>query len=242
MSDWYPIARTWVTHPQAQQIGGTLELFADIDPSEPVAPGQEINLTLAVTPTGGAYRTYGYLLDDFLGQSARMVRHRGMSHLANGRYATYASEAEPRTVSCLLKVRDEAQEGAVLLPRVVVGLMPAQGDRLISSAAVSDAGFRVRRHWLPGQSLNLHPGGRATLPPGHTQAAGLRFMGASLARHGAVTCLPDGSVTYGADPSYAGYDRFELAFEDELGHRVWSEVTVYIGDFGASPGALPAYG
>ncbi|MFB7597928.1 hypothetical protein [Streptomyces sp. NPDC056160] len=242
MNDWYPIARTWVAHPQSPQIGGALELYADADPSVPVAPGQAITLTLAVTPTGGAYRTYGYLLDDFLGQAARMVRHRGMSHLANGRYATYASDAEPRTVTCLLKIKDDAQEGAVLLPRVVVGLVPTQGDRLISSAAISDAGFRVRRHWLPGQSLNVHPGGQAALPAGHTQAPGLRFMGVSLAQHGAVTCLPDGSVTYQADPVHLGYDRFELAFEDEMGHRVWSEVTVYIGDFGASPGAVVGYG
>ncbi|MGW1026516.1 hypothetical protein ACWD4J_22945 [Streptomyces sp. NPDC002577] len=242
MSDWHPIARAWVTHPQAPQVGGTLDLFADADPALPVAPGQEIAFTLAVTPTGGSYRTYGYLLDDFLGGAATMVRHQGMSHLTNGRYATYASDAEPRTVSCLIRVNDDAQEGAVLLPRVIIGLMPNQGDKLIPSTAVSDAGFRVRRHWLPGQSITLRPGGRAVLPAGHTPAPGLRFMGVGVARHGVLTCMPDGSITYQADPEHRGYDRFELAFEDERGHRVWSEVTVHIGDFGASPGALASYG
>lgn len=242
MNDWYPVARAWVTHPQAPQVGGTLELFADTDPAQPVAPGKEITFTLAVTPTGGAFRTYGYLLDDFLGSTATMVRHQGMSHLTNGRYATYASDAEPRTVSCQVRVNDDAQEGAVLLPRVIIGLMPAKGDKLIPSTAVSDAGFRVRRHWLPGQTITLRPGGRAVLPAGHTPAPGLRFMGVGLASHGMLTCMPDGGVTYQADPGHLGYDRFELAFEDERGHRVWSEVTVYIGDFGASPGALPTYG
>lgn len=242
MSDWYPLARAWVTHPQAPQIGGTLELFADADPAQPVAPGQEFALTLVVTPTGGAYRTYGYLLDDFLGGVATMVNHQGTSHLTNGRYATYASDAEPRTVTCRIRVGDNAAEGAVLLPRIIVGLMPAQGDKLIPSTAVSDAGFRVRRHWLPGQSMTLRPGGRAVLPAGHSPVPGLRFMGVGLAQHGTLTCRSDGSVTYQADHDHLGYDRFELAFEDELGHRVWSEVTVHIGDFGASPGALPTYG
>ncbi|MFI1326756.1 hypothetical protein EF913_19115 [Streptomyces sp. WAC04189] len=239
---WYPIARAWVTHPRAPHIGGTLELFADTDPARPVAPGQEFGLTLAVTPTGGAYRTYGYLLDDFLGGAATMVRHQGLSHLDNGRYATYATDAEPRTVTCLVRVQDSAPEGAVLLPRVIVGLMHAPGDKLIPSTAVSDAGFRVRRHWLPGQNITLRPGGRAVLPAGHTVAPGLRFMGVGLARHGVLTCMPDGSVTYQADPAHLGYDRFELAFEDGRGHRVWSEVTVHVGDFGASPGALATYG
>ncbi|MDQ0993632.1 hypothetical protein [Streptomyces sp. V3I7] len=242
MSDWYPIVRAWVTHPQAPQIGGTLELFADADPALPVAPGQEITFTLVVTPTGGAFRTYGYLLDDFLGTTAAMVRHTGMSHLTNGRYATYASDAEPRTVTCRVRVNADAQEGAVLLPRVIIGLMPAQGDKLIPSTAVSDAGYRIRRHWLPGQIITLRPGGHAVLPASHSPVPGLRFMGVGLARHGMLTCMPDGSVTYQTDPGHLGYDRFELAFEDEHGHRVWSEVTVHIGDFGASPGALATYG
>lgn len=242
MSDWYPIARAWVTHPQAPQIGGTLDLYADTDPTHPVAPGQEITFTLAVTPTGGAYRTYGYLLDDFLGDIATMARHQGMSHLTNGRYATYASDAAPRTVTCTVKVNDDAEDGAVLLPRIIIGLMPAQGDKLIPSTAISDAGYRVRRHWLPGQSLTLPPGGHAVLPPGHVHAPGLRFMGVGIARHGILTCTPDGTVTYQADPAHFGYDRFELAFEDERGNRVWSEVTIHIGDFGASPGALATYG
>ncbi|MGI5276403.1 hypothetical protein [Streptomyces rochei] len=243
MSDvWYPIARAWVADPQDARVGGTLELLADWDPTRPLPPGQELTLSLTVTPTGGAYRTYGYLLDDLTGGAATVVRHPGLSHLDNGRYATYASDAEPRTVSCLLRVDEDAGEGAVLLPRVVIGLMRAPGAKLISSAAISDAGFRVRRHWLPGQSLTLRPGGRAVLPPGHTPASGLRFMGVGVARHGTLTCLPDGSVTYQADPAHLGYDHFELAFEDERGHRVWSEVTVHIGDFGASPGALATYG
>ncbi|MGV9346633.1 hypothetical protein ACWDSD_17780 [Streptomyces spiralis] len=242
MNDRYPLARVRVTHPQAPEVGGTLELFSDTDPARPVAPGKEITFTLSVAPTGGAYRTYGYLLDDFLGSTATMVRHQGMSHLTNGRYAAYAGGAEPRTLTCLIRVNDDAQEGAVLLPRVVVGLMPEQGDKLISSTAVSDVGFRVRRHWLPGQHIALRPGGRAVLPAGHTPEPGLRFMGVGLARHGMLTCMSDGTVTYQADHAHLGYDRFELAFEDERGHRVWSEVTVYIGDFGVSPGALPTYG
>ncbi|MFE7709156.1 hypothetical protein ACFU6I_25910 [Streptomyces sp. NPDC057486] len=220
------------------QVGGTLELFADIDPALPVTPGQEFGLALSVMPVGGAYRTYGYLLDDMLGDHAKMVRHQGMSHLTNGRYATYASGTDPRTVNCLVRIHDDAVEGAVLLPRVIIGLMTTQGDKLIPSTAVSDRGFRVRRHMLRGQSMVLRQGGRAVLPAGHSPAAGLRFMGVGIAGHGLLTCGADGSVTYDADPGHLGYDRFELCYEDDRGHRVWSEVTVHIGDFGASPGAI----
>ncbi|MFB6777925.1 MULTISPECIES: hypothetical protein [unclassified Streptomyces] len=227
-----------MTHPQMPQVGGTLELFADIDPALPVTPGQEFGLALSVTPVGGAYRTYGYLLDDMLGDHAKMVRHQGMSHLTNGRYATYASGTDPRTVNCLVRIHDDAIEGAVLLPRVIIGLMTAQGDKLIPSTAVSDLGFRVRRHVLRGQSMVLRQGGRAMLPAGHSPVAGLRFIGVGIAGHGLLTCGADGSVTYEADPEHLGYDRFELCYEDDRGHRVWSEVTVHIGGFGASPGAI----
>lgn len=238
MNHSYPLVRAWVTNPGMPHIGGTLELFADVDPALPVRPGQELGLTLSVTPVGGAYRTYGYLLDDFLGDHATMVRHQGMSLLPNGRYATYASGTEPRTVNCLVRVNDEAVEGAVLLPRVIIGLMTGQGDRLIPSAAISDTGFRVRRQWLPGHHMVLRQGGRAMLPAAHSPAAGLRFVGVGIADHGRLTCEAGGSVTYEADPEHVGYDRFELCYEDDRGHRVWSEVTVHIGDFGASPGAL----
>lgn len=238
MNDWYPLARAWVTHPRMPHVGGTLELFADVDPALPVAPGQEIGLALSVLPVGGAYRTYGYLLDDMLGDHATMVRHQGLSHLTNGRYATYASGTDPRTVNCRIRINEDAAEGAVLLPRVIIGLMTAQGDKLIPSTAVSDIGFRVRRHWLPGQHMALRQGGRAMLPAGHSPAVGLRFIGVGIAGHGVLTCRADGGVTYEADPEHVGYDRFELCYEDDRGHRVWSEVTVHIGDFGVSPGAI----
>lgn len=237
MNDWYPLVHAWVSHPRVQ-VSGTLELFADVDPALPLTPGQEFGLAMTVTPVGGAYRTYGYLLDDMLGEHAKMVRHQGLSHLPNGRYATYASGIEPRTVNCLVRVDEKAAEGAVLLPRVIVGLMTAQGDKLIPSTAVSDAGFRVRSYWIPGQSMVLRQGGRAMLPAGHCPAPGLRFIGVGIAQHGVLTCTADGGITYEADPHHLGYDRFELCYEDERGHRAWSEVTVHIGDFGASPGAL----
>ncbi|MFJ5737005.1 hypothetical protein [Streptomyces microflavus] len=238
MNDWYPLVRAWVAHPQMPHIGGTLDLFSDVDPSLPLVPGQELGLALSVTPVGGAYRTYGYLLDDLLGDHATMVRHPGMSHLNNGRYATYAAGTEPRTVNCVVRIADDAAEGSVLLPRVIIGLMTVQGDKLIPSTAISDAGFRVRRHVLAGQSMTLRQGGRALLPAGHSPAEGLRFVGVGVARYGLLTCTADGGVTYEADPEHLGYDRFELCYENSRGHRVWSEVTVHIGDFGASPGAV----
>ncbi|MEU2023990.1 hypothetical protein ABZ565_17815 [Streptomyces sp. NPDC016469] len=240
MNDWFPLVRAWVTHPEMPHVGGTLELFSDVDPGQPLTPGQEFGLTLAISPVGGAYRTYGYLLDDLLGSHATMIQHQGMSHLPNGRYATYASGTNPRSVTCRVRINDDAPEGAVLLPRVIIGLMTAQGDKLIPSSALSDIGFRVRRQWLPGQHMVLRQGGRAVLPAAHSPAPGLRFVGVAIATHGLLICHADGSVTYEADAGHRGYDRFELCYEDEQGHRVWAEVTVYIGDFGASPGAIAA--
>ncbi|MCX5310040.1 hypothetical protein [Streptomyces sp. NBC_00154] len=242
MKDWYPLVRATVTHPRMPQVGGTLELFADVDPALPVTPGQELGLGLSLTPIGGAYRTYGYLLDDLLGDIAKMSRHPGMSHLDNGRFATYASGTEARVVNCLVRVNDDAPEGAVLLPRVSIGLMLGQGDKLVSSATLSDTGFRVRRQLLAGQNMVLRQGGRAVLPAGQTPVAGLRFVGVGIARHGVLTCGADGSVVYEADPTHVGYDSFELCYEDSRGHRTWSEVTVHTGDFGSSPGAVYTYG
>lgn len=86
--------------------------------------------------------------------------------------------------------------------------------------------------------MTLRQGGRALLPAGHSPAEGLRFVGVGVARYGLLTCTADGGVTYEADPEHLGYDRFELCYENSRGHRVWSEVTVHIGDFGASPGAV----
>ncbi|MFI6648849.1 hypothetical protein ACIBI8_14680 [Streptomyces sp. NPDC050529] len=241
MNDWYPLVRATVAHPGVPQFGGVLELFADVDPALPVVPGQEIGLGLSLTPAGGAYRTYGYLLDDLLGDIATMPRHPGMSHLENGRFATYVSGVEPRVLNCLVRVNDDAPEGAVLLPRVSIGLMLSQGDKLVSSAILSDNGFRVRRHTVPGQSMVLRQGGRAVLPAGHTPVAGLRLVGVGLARHGVLTCGADGSVVYEAEPSHVGHDSFELCYEDVRGYRTWSEVAIQIGEFGSSPGPVPTY-
>lgn len=242
VNDWYPLVRATVTHPGMPQFGGVLDLFADVDPALPVVPGQEIGLGLSLTPAGGAYRTYGYLLDDLLGDIATMSRHPGMSHLENGRFATYASGADPRVVNCLVRVNDEAPEGAVLLPRVSVGLMLSQGDKLVSSAILSDRAFLVRRQVVPGQSMALRQGGRAVLPAGHSPVPGLRLVGVGIARHGVLTCGADGSVVYEADPPYLGYDSFELCYEDARGHRTWSEVAIQIGEFGSSPGSVSPYG
>ncbi|OIJ64134.1 hypothetical protein [Streptomyces mangrovisoli] len=242
MNDLYPLARAEVDHPEAPGDRGTLELFAGTDPALPVAPGQEIDLTLVITPGDRAHRTYGYLLEDFLGTTATLVRHPGLSRLPSARLATYASGAEPRTAACRIRVAPDAPEGTVLLPRVVVGLVPSQGAALVASGAISHEGFRVRRHWLPGEAVTLRPGGHAELPAGHSPAPGLRLLAAGRARHGRTSCGPDGAVSYRADPDHLGYDRFELAYEDPDGHRVWTEVTVHIGDLGPSPGAVAVHG
>ncbi|MFC9529700.1 MULTISPECIES: hypothetical protein [unclassified Streptomyces] len=243
MSTWFPLTQAWVAHPRHSEYGGRLELAADADPSVPLVPGQEVQLAVTVQPAGGAYRTYGYLMDDLLGTAAVMPAHKGLAHLAkNGRYATYATGTEPRTVISTLRIRDDASEGAVVLPRVSVGVMLNEGDKLISSSAVSEGGFRVRRAWLPGRSVMLRPGARVTIPAGFSPVQGLRLTGATCARYGVVTCAPDGSVTYRSDPTFQGYDHFACSFEVAGGHVVWSEVTLFMGDLAGSPGALPLQG
>ncbi|MEI7032735.1 Ig-like domain-containing protein [Streptomyces pratensis] len=241
MNDWHPLARIQVAHPERTAVSAVLELYADTDPALAVVPGQEIRLHLQVTPSGGPYRSYGYIFDDVVAEHATMTNLQGLGHLPNGRYATYARGNEPRAVTAVLTVADDAPEGAVLLPKVCVGVMSYAGEKLVSSAHITDAGFRVRRSWLPGRSLAIPPGGRAVVGVDRAAAeAGLRVAGVSLPRYGAVTALADGTITYIGVPGATGYDRFSVCYENAAGARTWSEVTVYAGeDVGRAPGLLP---
>ncbi|MFJ4714005.1 hypothetical protein [Streptomyces sp. NPDC088785] len=242
MTDWYPLGEARVAHPRTPGLGGLLQLAADTDPLHPVVPGQQLTLALTLHPTGTPYRTYGYLMEEGLGP-ATVARVQGMAHMAEkARYAAYASGAEPRTVTCQLKIDAEAPEGAVVLPHFVLGLMANQGDKLVSSARLNDRGFRVRTGWLPGRGMTVRPGARITIPAGYSPEPGLRPTGATFARHGTVTCAPNGEVTYLADPVHRGYDRFALSYEAVGGHTVWSEITLYLGYLGEAPGALPETG
>ncbi|MFD7325223.1 hypothetical protein ACFV9D_29700 [Streptomyces sp. NPDC059875] len=238
MSDWYSLVQSWVSHPETPQHGGHLELFSDVDPQRPLVPGQTFSLTLSITPSDAPYRTYGYLLGDIFEGVTSVVNHKGLGKLGNGRYATYASGAEPRTATMRVKIADDAPEGSYLLPRIVVGVKRTEDERLVSSMSVSNVGFRVRRHWLPGRSIVLNPGGRFTIPAGYTPVDGLRFTGTTFASHGTLFHTPDGGLSYQADPEHLGYDSFSCCFEDESGHRVRQEITLHIGDMSHSPGAL----
>ncbi|MFC8273450.1 Ig-like domain-containing protein [Streptomyces sp. NPDC057271] len=238
MSDWYPLAQAWVSHPESPRHGGRLELFSDADPQLPLVPGQTFSLTLSITPQDAPFRTYGYLLGDVFEGVTSVVTHKGLGKLGNGRYATYASGAEPRAATLVARISEDAAEGSYLLPRIVVGVKRTEDERLVSSMSVSHVGYRVRRHWLPGRSMVLPPGGRFVIPGDYSPAAGLRLVGSTFAAHGTLLGTPDGSLTYQADPDHIGYDGFSCCFEDESGHRVWSEVTVYTGDLSHSPGAI----
>ncbi|MFD4759267.1 Ig-like domain-containing protein [Streptomyces sp. NPDC058439] len=240
MSGWYLLARIQVAHPERTTVSAALELHADADPAIAVVPGQEITLHLSVLPSGGPYRAYGYIFDDVVAEHATMTDLQGLGHLPNGRFATYARGDEQRAVTAILKVNDDAPEGAVLLPKVCVGVMSYAGEKLVSSAQVTDAGYRVRRAWVPGRSLAIPPGGYGVVGPDPAAAqAGLRVVGVGLAQYGAVSAVPDGSVTYTGVPGATGYDRFSICYENQAGHRNWSEVTVYAGDVDNIPGVLP---
>ncbi|WNF30223.1 hypothetical protein RI138_27225 [Streptomyces sp. C11-1] len=241
MNDWHPLARIEVAHPERTAVSAVLELHADADPALAVVPGQEICLHLQVTPAGGPYRAYGYLFDDIVAEHATMTNLQGLGHLPNGRFATYARGNEPRAVTAVLKVSDDAPEGAVLLPKVCVGVMSYAGEKLVSSAQITDAGFRVRRAWLPGRNITIPPGGRAVIGVDREVAeAGLRVVGVGLPQYGGVSALPDGSITYTGVPGATGYDRFSVCYENAAGTRNWSEVTVYAGDdVGLTPGLFP---
>ncbi|MFC8792029.1 Ig-like domain-containing protein [Streptomyces cinereoruber] len=240
MSDWYPLARSWVSHPEAPQYGGHLELFSDVDPAHPLAPGQKFQFALSITPQEAPYRVYGYLLGDIFEGVTKVVRHKGLGKLGNGRYATYSSGAEPRTATMTVKIDDDAPEASYLLPRIVVGVKRTEDERLISSMSNSRLGFRVRRHWLAGRSMLLNPGGRFTVPADYQPVDGLRFTGSSFPAHGTLFHTPGGGLTYQAAPDFLGYDSFSVEFEDDSGHRVRQEITVHVGGLGDSPGALPA--
>ncbi|MFI8965455.1 Ig-like domain-containing protein [Streptomyces sp. NPDC053493] len=239
MSDWYPLTRAWVAHPEEPRYGGHLELFSDADPAAPLAPGQRFHLTLSITPQDAPYRVYGYLLGDIFEDGVLdVVRHKGLGKLANGRYATYSSGAEPRSATLTVKVPENAAEGAYFLPRIVVGVKRTDEERLVPSMAVSRTGFRVRRHWLPGRSMVLAPGGSFMIPGGYSPAEGLRFTGTTFASHGTLFSASDGSLSYQAEAGHLGYDSFSCCFEDDHGHRVWQEITVHIGDLSHAPGAI----
>ncbi|MET8506455.1 hypothetical protein ACF065_11760 [Streptomyces sp. NPDC015232] len=238
MNDWYPLARAWVSHPEDPRHGGHLELFSDADPALPLTPGQRFQLTLSITPQDAPYRVYGYLLGDIFEDGVlEVARHKGLGRLANGRYATYSSGAEPRSATMTVKVSANAAEGAYFLPRIVVGVKRAEDERLVPSMAVSRTGFRIRRHWLPGRSMVLAPGGGFLIPAGYVPAEGLRLTGTTFPARGTVHTSQDG-LSYTAEPGHLGYDSFSLCFEDELGHRVWQEITVHLGDLSRTPGAL----
>ncbi|MFF2407076.1 Ig-like domain-containing protein [Streptomyces sp. NPDC058092] len=240
MSGWYLLARIQVAHPERTAVSAVLELHADADPAIAAVPGQEITLHLSVLPSGGPYRAYGYIFDDVVAEHATMTDLQGLGHLPNGRFATYARGDEQRAVTAILKVNDDAPEGAVLLPKVCVGVMSYAGEKLVSSAQVTEAGYRVRRAWVPGRSLAIPPGGYAVVGPDPAAAqTGLRVVGVGLAQYGAVSAVPDGSVTYTGIPGATGYDRFSICYENQAGHRNWSEVTVYAGDVDNIPGVLP---
>ncbi|MFD9408820.1 hypothetical protein ACFWBN_17620 [Streptomyces sp. NPDC059989] len=235
MSDWFPVVRAWIAQ---GPLGGVLDLVSSADPTRPLVPGQEFTLAMTVTPSGGAYRTYGYILGEMLGDAVVLGDLQGFRLLKNGRYATFAGGTEPFTATCTVTVDAAAPDGAMMLPRVVVGLMPAQGDKLIPCSGIEDQGFWVRRHSIPGRALHLHPGGRAALPAdtGH----GLRRTGVGIPRRGTLHCSPDGTVTYQAPASYIGYDFFTCTYEDQDGYSVRSDVVVHIGDLALSPGAMGA--
>ncbi|MBT2477216.1 Ig-like domain-containing protein [Streptomyces sp. ISL-94] len=236
MTAWFPLVRAWVAD---GPYGGVLDLASTVDPARPLVPGQTFRLALTITPSGGAYRTYGYILDGDLSDAVTLTELQGMRQLPNGRYAAFASGTEAVTATCLVEVGQDAVDGTVVLPRVVVGVMPAQGDKLVASAGIEDQGFHVRRRVIPGRTLFLNPGGQATLP-GAT-ADGLRLSAVSPARYGMVGCAPDGTVTYQAPASFHGYDRFTCTYEDQDGHATASHVIIRIGDLGLSPGALSVH-
>ncbi|MFF3216721.1 hypothetical protein ACFYYB_39635 [Streptomyces sp. NPDC002886] len=233
---WFPVVRAWITQ---GAFSGVLDLAASADPGRPLVPGQEFTLAMTLTPSGGAYRTYGYVLGDTLGDWVVMGGLNGLRLLKNGRYMGFASGTEAVTHTCTVKVKPDAPDGAITLPRVVVGLMPAEGDKLIPSSGIEDQGFWVRRHSVPGRALHLPPGAQVTLPPDAEH--GLRRTGVGIPRQGMLHCAPDGTVVYQAPAAYQGYDFFTCTYEDEAGHSVRSHVTIRIGDLGMSPGALSAF-
>lgn len=64
MSGWFPLVRAWVAQ---GPYSGVVDLAATADPALALVPGQRFRLAMTVTPSGGAHRTYGYLLGEDLG-------------------------------------------------------------------------------------------------------------------------------------------------------------------------------
>lgn len=174
MSGWFPLVRAWVAQ---GPYSGVVDLAATADPALALVPGQRFRLAMTVTPSGGAHRTYGYLLGEDLGGAVVLEELQHLRRLPNGRYAAFAPQTRAITADCVVRVRDDAPDGSVVMPRVVVGLMIAQGDKLVPSAGIEDRGFHVRRRVVPGRPLLLAPGGHVTLP-GST-ADGLRLSAVS---------------------------------------------------------------
>ncbi|MGW5400500.1 hypothetical protein [Streptomyces sp. NPDC003952] len=232
--NWFPLVRAWASQ---GPYTGVLDLLSTADPSYPLAPGAQVQLAMTVTPSGGAFRTYGYILGESLEDGVVVEDLQGMRKLPNGRYAAFASGDEPVTATCVVRVLDEGSDGAVVVPRVVVGIMPFQGDKLASSSGIEDKGYYVRRHSIPARLLNLRPGEVVGLP---ARNGGLRVTGVTIARYGMLGCSPDGAVTYQAPHSFHGYDRFVCTYEDQDGHAAEGHVVVRVGDLGGSPGALGA--
>ncbi|MFF1410020.1 Ig-like domain-containing protein [Streptomyces sp. NPDC058289] len=233
--NWFPLVRAWATQ---GPYTGVLDVLSTADPAYPLVPGAQFQIAMTVTPSGGAFRTYGYILGESLEDGVVVEDLQGLRKLPNGRYAVFASGDEPATATLVVRVLDEGSDGAVVVPRAVVGVMPFQGDKLSASSGIEDKGYYVRRHSIPARRLDLHPGEVVSLPAGGTE--GLRVTGVTLARYGMLGCSPDGTVTYQAPHSFHGYDRFVCTYEDRDGHMAEGHVVVRVGDLGASPGALGA--
>ncbi|MCM1968352.1 hypothetical protein ABT024_08145 [Streptomyces sp. NPDC002812] len=233
--NWFPLVRAWATQ---GPYTGVLDLLATADPAYPLRPGSQFQLAMTVTPSGGAFRTYGYILGESLEDGVVVEDLQGLRKLPNGRYACFASGDEPVTATCVVRVKEEGSDGSVVVPRVVVGIMPFQGDKLVSSSGIEDKGYYARRRSIPARRLVLRPGEVVALPAGSPE--GLRLRGVTIARYGMLGCSPDGAVTYQAPHSFHGYDRFVCTYEDQDGYVAEGHVVVRVGDLGASPGALGA--
>lgn len=233
--NWFPLVRAWVAQ---GPYTGVLDVLATADPAYSLVPGTQFQIAMTVTPSGGAFRTYGYILGESFRGGAVVEDLQGMRELPNGRYAVFASGDEPVTATCVVRVLEEDSDGSVVMPRAAIGVMPFQGDKLVSSSGIEDKGYYVRRRAIPARQLILRPGEVVTLPAG--SPGGLRLTAVTVARHGMLGCSPDGAVTYQAPQSFHGYDRFVCTYEDQDGHTADSHVVIRVGDLGLSPGALGA--
>ncbi|MDH6127866.1 Ig-like domain-containing protein [Kitasatospora sp. GP82] len=236
------IARVQAVHQQRPELSMTLDLTSETDPALPLLPGQQIDFTLTLNPTGSGFRYYGYLMEESFTKVATLKRVRGLGHLEKQkRYATYATANTPRTAGFSLIVNQTVPSDGMLLPTIYAGVIAQEGQKISSCRPLGQVAYRVLPTIAPPKLLVVTPGTNGIIPALAAELApSARLIGVSPPKRGMIGVTPDGTVTYYPEQGFIGYDRLFYTVEDSAHRIARGEITIFVGHPYETPGMLAA--